>query len=824
MKLLPGALIVCLLLALLTFMLMKGTTSDAPDYAATLAICDDFTLTEGSLRRDVLQARAGLLRNYDPLVSSLERLHAAVARLRAKAREEGLETTAVDRLATAIAREEELTERFKSLNALLHNSLSYFGWLSTRPNFVDQNAQFAPAVGALAAAILNLTLDPSPQSSKAVEDRLAPLLSQTPGSGPPSVETEALVAHARLLRDLLPTVDDTLKALVAVPNKQPLEETRGVFADRHAGMEATAQRFRLLLYATSLLLLLALVDLGRRLRARAVALRRRAAFEHVIAENSTRLINCPPNETAARLKQVLSELGKTVGAERVYVVLAETPIRMHTWCVDAASYPPGWPEAALSVPQQLSKVGHDIVAVRDVAVLPPSDAKDTLVSFGVRSWACVLLRRPGRVSGIMGFDKFRPAWGTVFPLPVVRLAGDAVANAIERQFLERERGRLAHRLERARRMQTVGQLASGIAHNFNNIIGAIIGYSEMAEGEVGPGTRPARHINEIHRAAERGRDLIESILSFGRPRDVRSRPVPVRALLEEGASLLRALLPLGIDLVIADTPPDIALLGEPAQLQQIILNLCNNASQAMEGRGVITLAANMRHLGAPLALSHGELAPGRYVGLLVSDTGPGFGEAVARRLFEPFFTTRPAGTGLGLATVAEIVRDHEGAMNVLSTPGRGTRFEAWLPAAAEADSVMEEKEAAQTLLGRGEVVLVLENERQRLLRDEEMLAALGYEPVGFERSCDALTACRADPERFDAILISHASIPDALGLARALHAISRARTILIATTSATDVGVDALTEAGVAELLRRPLMGTELAAALSRCLGSALRM
>jgi hypothetical protein len=139
---------------------------------------------------------------------------------------------------------------------------------------------------------------------------------------------------------------------------------------------------------------------------------------------------------------------------------------------------------------------------------------------------------------------------------------------------------------------------------------------------------------------------------------------------------------------------------------------------------------------------------------------------------------------------------------------------------------MGEREAAPTLFGRGEVVLVLENERERLLRDEEMLAALGYEPVGFERSSDALAACRADPERFDAILISHASISEALGLARALPGISRARAILIATTSATDVGVDALTEAGVAELLRRPLMGTELAAALSRCLGSAasLRM
>ena len=114
----------------------------------------------------------------------------------------------------------------------------------------------------------------------------------------------------------------------------------------------------------------------------------------------------------------------------------------------------------------------------------PAPVKDVLAAAGVRAWACVPLIRPGRVRGIMGFDALRPAWDRIFPLPVVRLAGDAVANAVEREFLERDRARLTTRLERARRMQMVGSLASGIAHNFNNIISAILGYSEMAEPQL----------------------------------------------------------------------------------------------------------------------------------------------------------------------------------------------------------------------------------------------------------------------------------------------------------------------------------------------------
>ena len=819
MRLWPGALGVLLLLALLTWLLLRGIDTNAQAYAAALRAFDDFALAEASLHRDVLQARAGLLRDYDSLVKAAEAMDDAVTRLRSYAQTEGLDAGPADRLAAAVEQQEELTERFKSDNALLQNSLSYVGLLSTSPAFGSQDAQLAPAAGALAAAILYLTRDTSPDAVKALQERIDRFAAQAPTVGPEAEASQALLAHARLLQDLIPAVDKTLKALVVVSSRQPREEIRALFSYHQSAVEATARRFRLLLYLVSMLLVGIFVYLGLRLRAGALALRRRAAFEHVIAENSTRLINCPPAETDARLKQVLGDLSRAIGAERAYVVLDENPIRVHAWSADGEAYPPGWPDQALALSARLGTAGPNIISVPDVAALAPGAVKDVLAAVGIRAWTCVPLIRPGRVRGIMGFDAVRTAVDTVLPQPVVRLAGDAVANAVEREFLERDRARLATRLERTRRMQMIGSLASGIAHNFNNIIGAILGYSEMVEPQLTPGTKLAEHVDEIRRAAERGRDLIDNILTFGRQRNGRVRSVQVRTLFEQTASLLRASLPPGIEVIIEDVPADVAVSGDLAQLQQVILNLCTNAAQAMDRSGYIRVTAEQKHVADFLQMSHGALTPGPYVCVAVIDSGHGFDESVARRLFEPFFTTRLTGTGLGLATVDEIVRDHDGAMNVQSKPGGGSRFEAWLPAAA-ADSTAVVGPAILPL-GRGETVLVVESELDQLRRDEEMLAALGYEPVGFERPADAIAACCSAPDRFDVVLVGHVSQSQGgLELARALHDNAPRRPLLLATASVIDGSVDALAEAGISEVLRRPLASTELAAALARCLRS----
>jgi signal transduction histidine kinase len=811
-----GVGVVCLLLAVLTWLLMRGIATDAAAYSMALRTFDDFALGETSLDRDVLRARAGLLTDYDPLVRASKQIAAAVSQLRIQVASERLDPRPVERLAAAIQVEENLTERFKSDNALLRNSLSYVGLLSASPEFNDQDVRLRR----LARAILLLTLDSSARSQEAVEEGLLELAVQPPAQADQET-AQALTSHTRLLKILRPSVDDTIKGLLAVQTGQPLAETRAQFARFHTASEASAQRFRLLLYVTSVLLGLALIDLGRRLRVRAIALRKRAAFERLIAEQSARLINCPPAETKARLEQALAEFGRTIEADRVYIVLGEYPIRIYTWSEDDAPYPPGWPEAALSLPSEFKEFGLDTIIAPDVARLPAGRAQETLKTFGVRAWACVVLQRPSWERGILGFDRLQPARGTYFPLGAVRLAGDALADALEREIGEREKAKLTARLERALRLQIVGQLASGVAHNFNNIVSAIVGYSEMASAEVEQGGKAARHIAEIEKAAERGRDLVDSILTFGRRSNARSSLLSITELLSETASLLRASLPSSIELVVADAPGGLAVFGELAQLQQVIINLCRNAAQAMGGSGRIDVSVDTQRLTTGRVFTSGELELGSYARIAVSDAGLGFGEDVAKRLFEPFFTTRPAGTGLGLATVRKIVRDHDGAVDVASTPGKGSRFEVWLPAAkTEAQTTARTNPVAPPRLGQGETVLIVHDDRDSLLGDEEILAALGYEPIGFDRPADAIAAVRAEPTRFDGVLISIASVRGALDLARTLHGISPAQPILLARSSL-DIGSDTLVRVGVADVVRRPLVGAELASVLTRCLASA---
>ena len=230
MRNLPAALGFSLLLALLTWLLLRGIDTNAPAYAMTLRAFDDYALAEASLHRDVLQARAGLLRDYDSLIGAAQAMEDAVDRLRSHAQIERLDVGPVDRLAAAVVQQEELMERFKTSNALLQNSLSYVGLLSTSPAFRAQDAQLAPATDALAAAILYLSRDTSDDALKALQQRIDRFAEQAPAVGPDAEAARAMLAHARLLYEQLPAVDETLKAFIAVPSRQPLEETRALFS------------------------------------------------------------------------------------------------------------------------------------------------------------------------------------------------------------------------------------------------------------------------------------------------------------------------------------------------------------------------------------------------------------------------------------------------------------------------------------------------------------------------------------------------------------------------------------------------------------------
>jgi CheY-like chemotaxis protein len=193
-------------------------------------------------------------------------------------------------------------------------------------------------------------------------------------------------------------------------------------------------------------------------------------------------------------------------------------------------------------------------------------------------------------------------------------------------------------------------------------------------------------------------------------------------------------------------------------------------------------------------------------------------KVIVERIFEPFFTTRLAGSGLGLATVREIVGEHGGAMNVWSAPGVGSRFEVWLPCIPSAAPAVREDSGLPSF-GQGQTVLILNDAAERLLADEEMLAALGYEPVGFTHIDDAVAACREIPNRFDAAVMGYrAPVASALDLASALHEILPDVPILLATASADEITADTLLAAGVSAVVHLPVVSAEIASALARCL------
>jgi signal transduction histidine kinase/FixJ family two-component response regulator len=817
MRVTPATAAVPLLLLLLTWLSIRALNGEAELYDRALGALDHFEMAENALRRDVLTARAGVLRNYDRFVQDMRAMDRWTARLRAVADVDAETSAAIERLAATVDRQQALTEQFKSDNALLQNSLAYFGLFSARLGGSDHSGRLAAVLSGLAAAMLHFTLDTSEAAAREVEDRLNDLAA-LPVSPDDADSVQALLAHARLLHELLPTVDRMLKDLSVQPNRRDEQSLRALILVRQLASREAARWFRFALYATSLLLLAVLVHLGLRLRARAAVLRRRAELEHVIAGVSTRLIDSRPDETMADVEQSLAELAACIGADRAYFILAGAPNRMGTWSRAGVGCATGWPERALELATRLKREGEMLIRVASIDRLPAGADRAALVAAGMRSWVCIPGLSHDDMRAILGFDALRsPITAQADELGLLRMALDAFCNAVRRDILKQERGRLEQHLQQARRMETVGALSSGIAHNFNNIVGAILGYAEIAEAKLVSSSAAAGNLREIRRAGERARDLVDQILDFGRRRDRRRSGLRISDLIAESASLLRVSLPSGITLAVRETSESAVVFGERAQLQQVILNLCNNAAQAMDGAGRIDIDVDPQHSALPRSLSHGELAPGYYVRIAVSDAGRGMDEATLGRVFEPFFTTRVAGTGLGLATVREIVREHGGVLNVRSAPGAGSCFEAWLPCVA--GTVAGADDTAPTLpLGRGETVLVVDETPGRLLRVEEILAALGYEPVGFARADLALAACREMPARFDMLVIVDL-VPNSstLELAAALHAIVPKLPILLATGSSEEIDANALVAAGVSDLLRWPVSAADMAVALERC-------
>jgi PAS domain S-box-containing protein len=402
-----------------------------------------------------------------------------------------------------------------------------------------------------------------------------------------------------------------------------------------------------------------------------------------------------------------------------------------------------------------------------------------------------------------------------------RFVGSAIDITAEKQA-QVDKERLEVQLRQSQKMEAIGTLAGGIAHDFNNILGAILGYGELAYQHAAAGSALRRYLDNVMHAAGRAKALVDRILGFSRSGLGERVPVNVQSVIEETLELLAASLPAGIRLEKRLEAGDAAVIGDATHLHQVAMNLCTNALQAMERGGVLSVALERVELREQRSLSRGTLAPGAYVRLVVSDTGTGIAPAVLERMFDPFFTTKGVGegTGLGLSLVHGIVAELGGAIDVTTTPAAGTRFEIWLPVAGEARKPVAEA-VRELPRGHGETVMIVDDERPLVALAKEMLAGLGYQPVGFESSSAALQAFRAEPQRF-ALVLTDEAMPDLVGteLAHEIRQIQPSLPIILMSGHGGAQLTQRAAAVGAQEVLRKPLQGRDLAESLARVLGA----
>jgi PAS domain S-box-containing protein len=402
-----------------------------------------------------------------------------------------------------------------------------------------------------------------------------------------------------------------------------------------------------------------------------------------------------------------------------------------------------------------------------------------------------------------------------------RLVGSAI-DVTDQKQAQVDKEHLEAQLQQSQKMEAIGTLAGGIAHDFNNILGAILGYGELAQEHAAPGSSLRRYVDNVMHAAGRAKVLVDRILGFSRSGLGEHVQVHIQSVIEETLELIAASLPANIRLERKLDAGDAALIGDSTHLHQVAMNLCTNAVHAMEHGGTLTVLLERIRLTEGRSLSRGALSPGSYARLIVKDTGGGIQPAVLERIFDPFFTTKDVGegTGLGLSMVHGIVTDLGGAIDVKTIAGKGASFEIWLPIAAEAG-----RPAVETVRdlprGHGETVMIVDDEPMLVALAEEMLAELGYEPVGFDSSVAALQAMRAEPLRFDLVLTDEA-MPDLVGIELARE-IRRVRPNIPIILMSGHGGVPLANRAagiGVNEVLHKPLQRGDLAESFARHLRS----
>ncbi len=390
---------------------------------------------------------------------------------------------------------------------------------------------------------------------------------------------------------------------------------------------------------------------------------------------------------------------------------------------------------------------------------------------------------------------------------------DGTIQDISKQIeAEKEKRELENQLRQSQKMETIGTLAGGIAHDFNNLLASIMGFSELALEDSQPDTIQHENLKCVLVAAQRAADLVGQILTFARQTDTEKTHIEMKHVLTEAIKLLRSTLPSTIRIVERVTSKS-AVLAAPTQMHQVIVNLCSNASHAMqESGGVLTIGLTDVELGATHINPGGPVKAGRFLKLTIADSGHGIAPEIKDRIFDPYYTTKKPGegTGIGLSVVQGIVRSHGGFITVDSEAGQGATFNVFLPI-IDREEIPKEISSNQ-VVGGNERILLVDDEVLVIQMGRQMLERLGYEVTSRTSSLEAFELFEKAPYKFD-LVITDMTMPELTGdrLAKMITDIRPEIPIILCTGYSNRLNRATIADAGIQAILYKPLVKTELA-------------
>jgi PAS domain S-box-containing protein len=455
-------------------------------------------------------------------------------------------------------------------------------------------------------------------------------------------------------------------------------------------------------------------------------------IERQIASFSRRFLALGADDLDAALEEALVECASIAAAPRAY--LFSIPSGGHG--MEPAYYEfmgdgsPGWNGAPRPYFAARLLAGEVIHFLRP-ADLPPEAAleQQNLRERGIAAGLSIPILRDGEIIGVFGFERTESSQGwSPHEITLLTLVGEILTSAIRRKQTEAALRESEARLSQAQKLEAVGRLAGGIAHDFNNLLTVILGFSRPLLSELAPEDPARDDVLEIHDAAERAAGLTRQLLTFSRRQVVESTRVDLDEKLAGLEPLLRRMLGEDVRLVVERAEALDAIEGDPHQFEQVVMNLAANARDAMPDGGELRIVTSNQSLGREAARTLGVNGPGRFIRLVVSDTGQGMDDATRAQIFDPFFTTKDPGqgTGLGLSIVYSVIERLGGAIEVAGGVAKGTTFTIWLPA-THSVAITQERASLERAPGGTETVLLVEDEPavRRVLRG--ILEDAGYD-------------------------------------------------------------------------------------------------